>query len=181
MVFLIKQNKSKSNNFHLINIGIVKVVNFSIISLRKSISQKRLQRLLWDNFSKPWNIFIHNIFHIEILNQKISCFQGKMTYHVLKWLILVCLKISLNKILCIPWVAPHIILHQRFSFKTTIKKLTYGQWVLCCILCFQVKYHSQDVVNLRSYKMSLRVNSISTIRHSLMSQINVKTWLRNAS
>ena len=134
-------------------IGIVMVVSYFTISLRRNIYRRMWLLILWNNCFRHSNIFIQRRFPTEISNLRILCSTKKMIWLASKWLILVYQKISPNKTPCTLWVDLHTTLLQKSFCKSTIQKLIFGLWGLCCILCCLVKCHFQDVLNMKLFKM----------------------------
>lgn len=75
------------------------------------------------------------------------------------------------------WVDPPTTSLQRYSYRSIINKSIFGQWELCCILCYLEKYHSLEETRGKLFKMLSEVSSTSTIKHSKMCLMGARIWL----
>lgn len=68
------------------------------------------------------------------------------------------------------------ILHLRFLNKSTLLRSISGQWESFCTLCSQVKYLSQEEMNLKSSKTLSRESITSIMMPLKLFQRKLKTW-----
>lgn len=123
----------------------------------------------------------------EISSQRISCLLVKAIPLVSKWLTLDSQRTFQDKRQWKPWVAHHIISHQKYSCSSTISRSTSGLSVLFSTSCSLEKCPSQETPNLKSLVMSSKETSISIMslsrdihqkQRSSCSVWSRKTWMR---